>query len=107
MYRKALTSDSLSTTTFFLDKDFPSPPLTHARGRMRETRCGTFELWSLPRSAASPADACGLPGAYGRRPNLCHGAIDPADGCLACGAGVQLHLAAVRCTEVTGSNVAP
>ena len=27
MYRKALTSDSLSTTTFFLDKDFPSPPL--------------------------------------------------------------------------------
>ena len=66
---------------------------------MRETRCGTFELWSLPRSAASPADACGLPGAYGRRHNLCHGAIDPADGCLARGAGVQLHLAAVRCTD--------
>ena len=27
MYRKALTSDSLSTHGFFLGKNFPSPPL--------------------------------------------------------------------------------
>ena len=63
---------------------------------MRETRCGTFELWS----AASPADACGMPGWLVHSAvvthNLCHGTIDPADGCLACGAGLQLHLAAVR-----------
>ena len=41
MYRKALTSDSLSTTTFSSIRNFPSPPLAEAvRGRAGPSGAG-------------------------------------------------------------------